>query len=216
MHSSNDLTESLGQKLMFPPNVAGWANGPSWITPGLLFARGDFVFDAVFPPIDFVPTDRVPNQLHQIFSVAEKLAAGIDITNATKPEGKTGAALSTTASTSVSMQADRDEDFNTRLASHHAWRKAIEKVKPIARSTAQLDVSAIVRAANCTTAQAAVDHLLTRFLSVPIPTDTRQKITALLEADLGTADLATADSDMEDALRNALHVILSLSAYQLG
>ena len=39
---------------------------------------------------------------------------------------------------------------------------------------------------------------------------------ALLEADLGTADLTRADSYMEDALRNTLHVILSLPAYQLG
>ena len=204
----NDLTESLGQKLLFPPNVAGWANGQSWITPGLLFERGNFVFDAVFPPIDFVPTDRVPNQRFQILSVADKLAAGLDITTATKPDGKTAAAMS--------MQADRDEDFNTRLASYHAWRKAIEKVKPIPRATAQLDVSAMVRAANCKTTQAAVDHLLARFLSAQVPAETRQKITALLEADLGTADLTQADSYMEDALRNALHVILSLPTYQLG
>ncbi len=208
----NDLTESLGQKLLFPPNVAGWAHGRSWITPGLLFARGNFVYDTVFPPIDFVPTDRVPNQLYQILSVADKIATGQDITTATKPDGKTegrGAAP-------MSMQVDRDEDFNTRLASYHAWRKAIEKVKPIPRSTAQLDISAMLRAAGCKTTQAAVDHLLARFLSAPVSGDTRQKITALLEADLGTADLTQADSYMEDALRNTLHVILSLPAYQLG
>jgi hypothetical protein len=116
----------------------------------------------------------------------------------------------------MSMQVDRDEDFNTRLASYHAWRKAIEKVKPIPRTFAQLDVSAMVRAAGSKTTQAAVDHLLARFLSTTIPGDTRQKIIALLEADLGTADLTRADSYMEDALRNTLHVILSLPAYQLG
>ena len=116
----------------------------------------------------------------------------------------------------MSMQADRDEDFNTRLASYHAWRQAIEKVKPIPRTMAQLDVSAMLRAAGCKTTQAAVDHLLARFLSMPIPGDTREKIVAMLEADLGTADLTQADSYMEDALRNALHVILSLPAYQLG
>ena len=204
----NDLTESFGQKLLFPPNVAGWANGKSWITPGLLFARGNFVYDTVFPPIDFVPTDRVPNSLYQIVPVADKLATGQDITTATKPEGKEAPAMS--------MQADRDEDFNTRLASYHAWRKAIEKVKPIARTLAQLDVSAMLRAAGCKTTQAAVDHLLARFLSTPIPGETRQKIAAMLEADLGTADLTQADSYMEDALRNTLHVILSLPAYQLG
>jgi len=204
----NDLTESLGQKLLFPPNVAGWAHGNSWITPGLLFARGNFVYDTVFPPIDFVPTDRVPNLLYQIVPVADKLAAGYDITTATKPEGKEAPAMS--------MQADRDEDFNTRLASYNAWRKAIEKVKPIPRTIAQLDISAMVRAAGCKTTQAAVDHLLARFLSIPIPGDTRQKIASMLEADVGTADLTQADSYMEDALRNALHVILSLPAYQLG
>ena len=37
-----------------------------------------------------------------------------------------------------------------------------------------------------------------------------------LAAELGTTDLTRADSYMEDALRNTLHVILSLSAYQLG
>jgi hypothetical protein len=55
-----------------------------------------------------------------------------------------------------------------------------------------------------------------RFLSVPVDAATRSKIGALLQYDLGTADLTYADSYMEDALRNALHVILSLPAYQLG
>jgi uncharacterized protein (DUF1800 family) len=204
----NDLTESLGQMLMFPPNVAGWPNGKSWITPGLLLARGNFVYDTVYPPIDFVAADRVPNQRYQILSVADKLAMGSDITTATKPEGK--------ETTSMSMQGDRDEDFNTRLASYHAWRKAIEKVKPIPRMTAQLDMSAMVRKAGCKTAQAAVDHLLLRFLTTPVSAAVRQEIAAMLQTELGTADLSLADSYMEDALRNALHVILSLPGYQLG
>ena len=210
----NDQTETLGQKLLFPPNVAGWAHGKSWITPGLLFARGNFIYDTVFPPIDFVPTDRVPPPRLLIVPVADKLAMGQDVTTATRPEGKDAAPMD--ASTMMAMQADRDEEFNTRLASYHAWRKAIEKVKPIPRTLAQLDVSAMVRAAGSKTTQAAVDHLLARFLSTTIPSDTRQKIAALLEADLGTADLTQADSYMEDALRNTLHVILSLPVYQLG
>jgi uncharacterized protein (DUF1800 family) len=204
----NDLTDAMGQKLLFPPNVAGWAQGRSWITPGLLLLRGNFVYDTVFPPIDFVANDRVPNERYQILSVAEKLALGFDVTTATKPDGKD--------LTSMSMQADRDEDFNTRLASYHAWRKAIEKVKPIPRTTAQLDLSALVRAAGCKTAREAVEHLLLRFVSVPVNTATRDGMVAMLEADLGTADLQQADTYMEDALRNALHVILSLPAYQLG
>ena len=208
MPDFNDLTDSMGQKLLFPPNVAGWASGKSWITPGLLLVRGNFVYDTVFPPIDFVATDRVPDDRYGIVPVADKLAMGVDVTSATKPDGK--------EVTSMSMQNDRDEDFNTRLASYHAWRKAIEKVKPIPRAPARLDLAQMVRDAGCRTAQDAVDHLLARFLVVPVDGETRRKLGALLADDLGTSDLQRADSYMEDALRNTLHVILSLPIYQLG
>jgi hypothetical protein len=204
----NEVTDAMGQKLLFPPNVAGWAHGRSWITPGLLLLRGNFVYDTVFPPIDFVANDRVPNERYQILSVAEKLALGADVTTATRPDGK--------EVNSMSMQSDRDEDFNTRLASYHAWRKAIEKVKPLPRHTAQVNLSAMVRAAGCRNAREAVDHLIARFIVVPVDAGVRDRMTAMLEADLGTSDLKRADTYMEDALRNALHVILSLPAYQLG
>jgi hypothetical protein len=204
----NALTESMGQKLLNPPNVAGWASGKSWITPGLLLVRGNFVYDTVFPPVDFIAPDRVAEDRFGIIPVAEKLAMGMDVTTATKPDNK--------EVTSMSMQNDRNEDFNTRLASYHAWRKAIEKVKAIPRMPARMDLSQMVRDAGCMTAQQAVDHLLMRFMSVPVDAPTRTKIGALLEHDLGTSDLKHADSYMEDGLRNVLHVILSLPAYQLG
>lgn len=204
----NDVTDAMGQKLLFPPNVAGWASGKSWITPGLLLLRGNFVYDTMFPSIDFVANDRVPGGQYQIIPVADQLAMGADVTTSTKPEGKD--------MSSMSMQADRDEDFNTRLASYHAWRKAIEKVKPIPRAPARVDLSAMVRAAGCKTTRDAVDHMLVRFVSTPVDAAVRDKIAAVLATDLGTEDLKAADTYMEDALRNALHMILSLPAYQLG
>jgi len=206
----NEQTEMLGQKLFYPPNVAGWAHGRSWITPGLLLARGNVIYDTVYPPIDFSAPDRTPNGLYQILPVADKLAQGMDVTTATQPEGKTMGDMS------MSMQADRDEDFNTRLASYHAWRKAIEKVKPIPRETVQLNLSQLLRNADCKTTAQAVDHLLMRFVSVPVSDAVKYQLTALISDDLGTTDLNIADSYMEDAMRNLLHVILSLPAYQLG
>ena len=206
----NEQSEMLGQKLFYPPNVAGWAHGRSWITPGLLLARGNVMYDTLYPPIDFVPPDRVPNGLYQILTVADKLAQGQDITTATKPDGKGSGEMS------MSNQGDRDEDFNTRLASYNAWRKAIENVKPIERSTAQLNISAMLRQAKCTTTDEAVAYLIKRFVSVKVPEEVQAKIAAMLSQDLGTTNLAAADSYMEDALRNVLHVILSLPAYQLG
>jgi Holliday junction resolvase RusA-like endonuclease len=86
----------------------------------LLLARGNVIYDTVYPPINFVAPDRVANGLYQIEPVADKLAQGQDITTATKPDGKGSGEMS------MSNQGDRDEDFNTRLASYHAWRKAIE------------------------------------------------------------------------------------------
>jgi uncharacterized protein (DUF1800 family) len=205
----NDVTESLGQKLFYPPTVAGWAHGKSWITPGLLLTRGNFIYDTVFPDINFLPPDRYPGMVYQIAPVAEKLALGADVTTATKPEAK--------EMTSMSMQmADRDEDFNTRLASYHGWLLAIQKVKPIPRATAQLDLSGMILNAHCRTAREATDYLLSRFLSVPVNEATRVRIAKFLESEIGTGDIGTASTYMEEPLRNSLHLILSLPEYQLG
>ena len=55
----NIATGTLGQRLFAPPTVAGWAEGRSWITPGLLLERGNFIRDVLFPDINFIPPDRV-------------------------------------------------------------------------------------------------------------------------------------------------------------
>ena len=204
----NDVTEALGQKLLYPPTVAGWANGKSWITPGLLLARGNFVYDTLFPNINFLPPDRYPLTDYKIGEVNEKLALGLDVTTATKPDAK--------ELTSMSMQADRDEDFNTRLASFRGWQMALQKVKPIPRATAQLDLSAMILGTGCKNTREAVDYLLARYVSVPLDAGTHERIAKFLENELGTADLTAAASFLEEALRSTLHVILSLPEYQLG
>jgi len=207
----NDQTDLLGQKLFFPPNVAGWAQGRSWITPGLLLARSNVMYDTLFPSIDFIPTDRVPGSIYQIIPVADKLARGMDVGAATQAESKAAR-----GERQQTLAVTREEEFNTRLASYNAWRKAIEKVRPLPRYTAQLNLSQWMRDARCSTTAQAVDHLLQRFVSVPVANPLKQQLDALLTEELGTPDLRRADSYMEDALRNLLHVILSLPAYQLG
>ena len=42
-------TTALGQELFFPPNVAGWEGGPSWINPATLLDRGNFARTLLFP-----------------------------------------------------------------------------------------------------------------------------------------------------------------------
>ncbi|HVY07153.1 MAG TPA: DUF1800 domain-containing protein [Burkholderiales bacterium] len=204
----NDVTEQLGQKLFYPPTVAGWAGGKSWITPGLLLARGNYAYDILYPDITFLPSDRYPLIDYKIREVNDKLAQGADVTTATKPDAK--------ELTSQSMQADRDEDFNTRLASYRGWQQALQKVKPIPRATAQLDLSAMVLGAGCKTAREATDYLLSRFLSIPLDEAARERVAKFLEGELGTADLQAASTYLEEPLRTTLHLILSLPEYQLG
>ena len=45
----NQSTIAMGQQLLNPPSVAGWAGGKAWITPGLLIARGNVARDVLIP-----------------------------------------------------------------------------------------------------------------------------------------------------------------------
>ena len=205
----NEVTESLGQKLFYPPTVAGWAQGRSWITPGLLIARSNFAYDLVYPDINFIPPDRYPAGEFKIRELGDKLALGVDVSSATQPDGVE------MSSTSMQM-AGRDEEFNTRLASYRGWQMALERVKPIPRTTARLELARMVLGDGCRTATEAVDDLLRRFVVAPVAPATRLRLIGFLEQSLGTADLQAARSYLDEPLRQTLHLILALPEYQLG
>ena len=205
----NEVTESLGQKLFYPPTVAGWAQGRSWITPGLLIARSNFAYDLVYPDIHFIPPDRYPAGESKIRELSDKLALGVDVSSATRLDG--------VEMSSASMQmADRDEEFNTRLASYRGWQMALERVKPIPRTTARLELARMVLVDGCHTATEAVDDLLRRFVVAPVTPAARARLIGFLEQALGTADLQAARSYLDEPLRQTLHLILALPEYQLG
>ena len=133
----NSATGALGQQLFSPPTVAGWAGGQSWITPGLLLERANFVRDVLFPDISFLPPDRYTGG-GEVRSVAERIRQGMDISTATKDETKSGDIAES------NMAADRDEEFNTRYGSFRGSQMAIERVKAIPRDTAQIDLAQMV------------------------------------------------------------------------
>ncbi len=211
----NETTAALGQRLMFPPTVAGWAGGRSWVTPGLLIQRGNFVLDVAFPDINFLPPDRYPTYGtgKEIRMVHERLRAGMDISTATRPAGKGD---NPDMMAMANRNVDRDEDFNTRYGSYRGWQMAIERVKPIPRTLARLDLTGLVLAAGCKTSMDAVRHLEARFLSVPLDVASRQALADFLSQELGTDDLAAAVSYAEAGLRLTLHLLLSRPEYQLG
>jgi len=207
----NQATSSLGQTLFRPPTVAGWAGGRSWITPGLLLERGNFARDVLFPDINFVPPDRM-NGSREIQSVARRVREGLDITSATQPssigEGQVMA--------ESNMLADRDEDFNTRYGSFRGWQMAIQRVKPIPRHTAQVNLSSMILKQGIKTTPEVVDYLIQRFMNVAPGADSRSMLIDFLTDDLGTSNILDAQSFMEDSLRMTLHLLLSQPEYQLS
>jgi uncharacterized protein (DUF1800 family) len=216
----NDTTLALGQQLFRPPTVAGWAQGRSWITPGLLIERGNFARDVMFPDITYLPTDRYPTYLtgEEIRSVHERISLGYDITSATKPASMAMAAAGGEGNMMAmsSAMTDRDEDFNTRYASYRGWQMAVERVKPIPRTFARLDLAGMVQKEQLKDTTQVVDYFLARFLRVPVDAKRRTDLIAFLGRELGTADVARAGTYMEEPLRMLVHLILSMPEYQLG
>jgi len=206
----NVATGALGQRLFSPPTVAGWAEGRAWVTPGLLLERGNFARDILFPDINFLPSDRY-NGAADIRTVAVKIRQGLDISTATMPDrgGETGLAES-------NMLADRDEDFNTRYGSFRGWQMAIEKVKPIPRQAARIDLSRMVADAGLKNTTEVVDYFVRRFMRVAPADEKRRILTSFLDGELRTSDIAVAKTYMEDSLRLLLHLIMSEPEYQLS
>ncbi len=207
----NSATGALGQTLFRPPTVAGWAGGRSWITPGLLLERGNFARDVLFPDINFIPGDR-RNGSREIQSVARRIREGMDITSATQPasigEGQVMA--------ESNMLADRDEDFNTRYGSFRGWQMAIERVKPIPRHTARLNLSKMVLDQQLTNTAEVVDYFIARFMRVAPGADARNMLIDFLSNEIGSTDIVEAESYMEDSLRMTLHLLMSQPEYQLS
>ena len=95
------------------------------------------------------------------------------------------------------------------------WQMAIQRVKAIPRDTAQIDLSAMVRENKLGTTTQVVDYLLARFMRVQPDAGARARLIKFLDTDLGTSDIKVADTYMEDSLRMATHLIMSLPEYQL-
>jgi uncharacterized protein (DUF1800 family) len=207
------VSRELGQVLLNPPTVAGWAQGRAWITPGLLLARGNFARDVMFPDIiNF--TDPNFNPGAEVKRVNDRILAGYSIGEATVDQETGGGGLEGGEKAMANVMASA-EDFNTRYGSLVGWQEAVRRIKPTPRAAAQFELSDMVTAAGAKTAADAVDHLTQRLLSVPLNAAARGTLVTFLERQLGTGDLAQASTYMERPLRLTAHLIMSAPEFQL-
>ena len=208
----NQATTAMGQTLFWPPTVAGWAGGSSWITPALLMERGNFARSFLYPDIDFIPKDFYSPD-PKIIVMHDAIRNGSDITSATK---SSNGGESVMMMAEGNMMADRDEDFNTRYASYKGWQMAVSKVKPISRHAAEINFTKMIIDSGARNNEEAVDYLINRFLTVKINDDKRIMIINFLNENLGTNSIIKAKSYLEDSIRMVVHLIMSQPEYQLG
>ena len=197
------MTAALGQSLFDPPNVAGWAGGRTWITPSTLLQRGNLFRDVLFPDVkSFRPPDRAMSATDT--RVGERLAQGMNITEATR-EGDAES----------NKMVDRDEDYNTRYGGYAGNLLAFKRTKLIPRTTAPIDLAAMVRDARADTVDKVVDHFALRFLRVTLADRDRAVLMDFLRDKLGSSTIQPSEK-LEPALRELLYLVLSTPEYQLG
>src|SRR5688500_13980249 len=204
----NQSTIAMGQHLLNPPSVAGWAGGKAWITPGLLIARGNVAREVLIPDMtgfrDWNFTAGSDGVL------GSRLRDGYDIGAATAVSDPSR------MSTFDMVALERDEQFNTRISGYIGWQQAARKLIPTPRHAAQFDLTQMVLQTKAKTTAEAVDYLLWRMLRVPTAKATRDALVEFLTRELGTDSIGRATTYMEDALRMTVHLIMSTPEYQLA
>jgi Protein of unknown function (DUF1800) len=203
----NQSTLSMGQHLLNPPSVAGWAGGKAWITPGLLIARGNVAREVLVPDMTGFRDWNFNAGSDDL--LGQRLRDGYDIGAAT--------AVNDPANMSAFDRAalERDEQFNTRISGYIGWEQAARKLIPTPRHGARFDLTRIVVASGSKTTPEAVDYLMWRLLRVPTAKPTRDAFVSFLTGELGTDNIERAGSYMEDALRMTVHLIMSTPEYQI-
>jgi hypothetical protein len=203
----NQSTIAMGQHLLNPPSVAGWAGGKAWFTPGLLIARGNVARDVLVPDMTGFrdwnfsagPDDVLGQRLRDGYDIGAATAVG-DPANMT---------------TFDRVALERDERFNTRISGYIGWEQAARKLIPTPRHAARFELTTTVLDSGAKTTADAVDHLLRRALRVPASAQMRQALITFLTRELGTDSLERARTYMEDALRMTMHLVMSTPEYQL-
>ncbi len=203
----NQSTIAMGQHLLNPPSVAGWAGGKAWITPGLLIERGNVAREVLMPDMTGFRDWNFTAGTDDI--LGRRLREGYDVGAAT--------AVSDPANMSTfdRVALERDEQFNTRISGYVGWVQAARKLIPTPRRAAQVDLSRMVLDSGAKTAAEAVDYLLWRLLRVPASSSMRDALVAFLTGELATDSLARSTTYLEEPLRLTVHLIMSTPEYQL-
>jgi hypothetical protein len=217
--------------LLFPDRDAYGA-------PDKVIAEGYRKIPVMFPELHIVPHVWDPKAQHMkpvSLSEYDKVLAGIDSVamksmgdehSSEGERGKSGGPATATAPVqqmaggmkgdSMMSQVANDEKYNLAIGVYTGFVETGNRVKPIARTTVDVDPVAMLRSAEVSTVQGAIDYFTQRFLSVPLHPDRRAAIVEFLRDPLKSDSLECQNQNVPDALRQTLYLILSAPEYQLG
>jgi len=109
-----------------------------------------------------------------------------------------------------------NEQFNLAVGVYTGHVQANDRVKPIPRTVADVDFTAMAKAAGVTSVQDALDHFSKRFLRVPLSEDRYEAVLSFLREQNGSDAIDYADAQLEERLRRLVHLLLSAPEYQLA
>src|SRR5436190_18135024 len=177
----NQSTISMGQHLLNPPSVAGWAGGKAWITPGLLIARGNVARDVLLPDMTGFRDWNFSAGTDDL--LGRRLRDGYEVGAATAVHD----ASTMTAFDRAALE--RDEEFNTRISGYIGWEQAARKLIRTPRQAAQFNLARLVLDSGSKTTREAIDYLIWRMVRVPAAKATRDSLVTFLTKELGTESI---------------------------
>ena len=205
-------TKGLGQGLLFPPNVAGWKGGKTWMNPATLLDRENFVryllFPREIPPATRRPLDYVADIIGQApYEQMNEMAKHGDFSS--PPE------LAVSES-GFNRKTYSDQSYNIFRGVYNGAILQQKKTKHDPLVMAKVDLVGMVRTANLKDTGAVVDYFGKRFLSVPLSISDRSRLVAYLNDRLGQKTIDLNKQGLETDLRETLHLVLSMPEYQLA
>jgi hypothetical protein len=204
---------AMGQDLYMPPNVAGWKGGRTWINPSTLILRQNFARHLLFPQ----ELPRLEKSLMETLVVA---TVGQDVYDQMQRLAAEGDRSRPPTMSMQDMGFARVEDaggeaVNFAWAIYNGAEKAVGALRFDVPPVASFRLAEMLASADARTADAAVEYLTHRFLSVPARDADRRALVRHLEKLTGGAQLDFESDATEKHLREVLHLILSMPEYQV-
>ncbi|MDQ3010076.1 MAG: DUF1800 domain-containing protein [Acidobacteriota bacterium] len=199
-----------------------------YIAPDKEIAEGYRRIPLMFPEYKITPS--VWNQVTQKMEAVSMQVYDYYMTGMTLPAAKQFAieqgekSITADAPLSPGKEAPKSrmtvvangENYNLAVGVYMGAVRANERVKPIARTLAEVDFTRMVRDAKVQTVEATVDYFSKRFLRAPLNDERRAAVLAFLKGELKSDQVNYSVTGLEQALRRTVHLILSAPEYQLG